>query len=368
MPEPLVLTPTDFVAITNQVLEVSFGHFYLEGEISGFRISKQKWLYFDLKDENSKVSCFGSVYNMPGPLENGVRVRVGGSARMHPQFGFNVTVQSIRPVGEGSIHQALALLKDKLTKEGLFSADRKRYLPDIPKKIALVASVESAAYADFVKIVGQRWPMVSIEVYDTLVQGENAPGALVEAIKRANSQPELADVLVVTRGGGSADDLAAFNDERVVRAIVASRLPTMVAIGHEVDESFSELVSDKRASTPSNAAELLVPSRVDELSYVVAQKKHLSQLALGAVATARQSFALMQLSLQSAVKANVSYELHSILQTKQLLKSYNPHNVLARGYAIIESSGKPVQTAIAAKAHNKLDIRFKDGVVGVTRR
>jgi exodeoxyribonuclease VII large subunit len=203
-------------------------------------VSKNKWLYFDLKDEFSKVSCFASIYALPGPLDDGMVVRVTGVPRLHPQFGFSVTVQTITPAGEGSIKKAFLLLKKKLTDEGLFDEARKRGIPDLPRSIALVASVESAAYADFIKILSARWPFVNVHVYDSQVQGEAAPEQLVRAIKRANESAELADVLVVTRGGGSADDLQAFNDERVVRAVAASRMPTIVAIGHEIDESLSD--------------------------------------------------------------------------------------------------------------------------------
>jgi exodeoxyribonuclease VII large subunit len=364
--QPLVLSPTDFVATTNQVLETSFGFFYIEGELSQFRISKQKWVYFDIKDEYAKVSFFGSIYMLPGPLEDGMIVRVGGTAKMHPQYGFSVTAQSMQPTGQGSIQQALALLTAKLEKEGLFSLERKRLLPAIPQKVALVASTESAAYADFIKVTNARWPFAEIIVYDTLVQGENAPESIVAALQKANTAETLADVVVVTRGGGSADDLAAFNDERVVRALSASRIPTMVAIGHEIDESLSELVADKRASTPSNAAELLFPDRSYELQAVQAIKRNLAHTAASFTALERSTVTMYKNRLTYATQQLLTQHKAHLLQQRQLLASYNPHNVLKRGYAIVRSGQSVITTATNAVSKNNLHIVFSDGEVVVT--
>jgi exodeoxyribonuclease VII large subunit len=302
---------------------------------------------------------------LPGPLEDGMIVRVGGTAKMHPQYGFSVTAQSIQPTGQGSLHQALALLTAKLEKEGLFSIERKRYLPQIPEKVALVASVESAAYADFIKVTNARWPFVDITVYDTLVQGENAPESLVTAIQNANTAETLADVLVVTRGGGSADDLAAFNDERVVRALSASRIPTMVAIGHEVDESLSELVADKRASTPSNAAELLFPDKTYELEAVQAIKRNLAQTAASFTALERSTMQMHKSRLSYAVQQLLQQHRAYSAQQRQLLTSYNPHNVLQRGYAIVKNKQAVITSVKDVSMVKELQVVFSDGQVMV---
>ena len=368
MSDPLILSPTDFIAITNQVLETSFGFVYIQGELSSFRVSKGKWVYFDVKDENAKVSCFASIYALPGPLQDGMIVKIGGSARLHPQFGFSVTAQSISPVGQGSLAQALQLLAAKLSKEGLFNADRKRLLPKIPKKIALVASVESAAYADFCKILQMRWPFCQVEVFDTLVQGENAPNQLVKAINEANSKSNLADVLVITRGGGSSDDLAAFNDERLVRAVASSRIPTMVAIGHEVDECLSELAADVRASTPSNAAELVVPDRLAEQESIYNMHKQLIARISSFAALQRASLRLCKNRLANSVSKLINQEKASLMANKQLLMAYNPNNVLKRGYAIVRSpTGMVITSAQAAKKEKTINIEFKDNKIMITK-
>jgi exodeoxyribonuclease VII large subunit len=361
-----VLTPTDFVAITNQVLDTSFGLVYIEGEISSFRVSKNKWVYFDLKDNYSKVSCFGSVYSMPGPLEDGLVVQIAGSARLHPQFGFSVTVSSVTPVGKGSIAQAFALLQKKLEQEGLFDDSRKRTLPYPPKKIAVVASIESAGYIDFTKILQARWPYVALDVYDTLVQGESAPEQLVNAIKIANESSALADVLIVTRGGGSADDLAAFNDERVIRAIAGSRIPTLVAIGHEIDVSLSELVADKRASTPSNAAEMLVPDRADFSNRVSSYRQELSRLISAMIALQKSGNKAYRQRLNRESMAIINAEKDNIFKFRQLLSAYNPKNVLKRGYTITRSGDKVIMRSKQALVGGELSIEFYDGRLAVS--
>lgn len=365
--QPLVLSPTDFVATTNQILETSYGFFYVEGEVSQFRVSKQKWVYFDVKDEYSKVSFFGSIYMLPGPIEDGMVVRVGGTAKMHPQYGFSITAQSIQPVGEGSIKKAFLLLKSNLQKEGLFDLSRKRTTPEYPNKIALVTSAESAAYADFIKITKARWPYVKIDVFDTLVQGENAASSLVSAINMANAMADIADVMVVIRGGGSADDLAAFNDERVVRAIAASRIPTLVAIGHEVDESLSELVADSRASTPSNAAELLLPDYQYEKQQIMGARQLIRNLTLSLAAVEKQKIFIMQNDMRKSLINALDRQKQVSSHYKDLISSYNPSNVLKRGYAIVRQDGLVISSVNALNTKNDVELTMQDGRVIINK-
>lgn len=275
MSEQLIFGVSDFVAYLNQTLEIAYPFVTIEGELSNFRVSKNRWVYFDLKDAGASVRFFGTVYSLPGPLEDGMVVRVSGSPRLHAQYGFSVNFQAIQPVGEGSIRKAADLLQAKLAAEGLFDPQRKRALPYPPRRIALITAGGSAAYADFIKITNARWRGLTIDHYDVLVQGEQAPGQIVAAIGAVNALADVPDVLVLTRGGGSAEDLAAFSSELVTRAVAASRVPTLVAIGHEVDISLAELAADQRASTPSNAAELLTPDRQEVLRQLAADKQDL---------------------------------------------------------------------------------------------
>ena len=358
-----IFSPTDFIAITNQIFDTAFGFAYLEGEVANFRISKNKWVYFDLKDEFSKVQCFGSVYYLPGPIEEGMKIVVGGRPSLHNQFGFSFNFQSITPSGEGSIKKAFDLLKAKLQKEGLFDSDRKRVLPYPPMKIALVTSLESAAYADFIKVLSSRWPFITVEVFDSLVQGEQAPAQISASILASNQQAELADILVVTRGGGSADDLSAFNDERVVRAIASSRIPTLVAIGHEIDESLSELASDMRASTPSNAAELIAPDRRSELKFVKSLEDNIINYYKQNIDIAKNYLLTSRSSMLHKFQELIFTEKNKINSSLLLLNSLNPREILKKGYSVVYSNNQFTGRAHNIKLKDNLLIKFYDGEV-----
>ncbi|HSC38637.1 MAG TPA: exodeoxyribonuclease VII large subunit, partial [Chitinophagaceae bacterium] len=279
MPNDLTVSVSEFVALLNQTLEYAYPSIVVQGELANFKVSKNRWAYFDLRDETASVRFFGTVYQLPGPLEDGMVLAVKGTPKLHPLYGFSVTVQSMEPTGEGSIKKAAALLEAKLKAEGLFESSRKRSLPFPPKSIGLITSAESAAYRDFIKVITARWGGLEINLIDVQVQGEPAPAQIVAAITQLNQMASPPDVLVITRGGGSAEDLQAFSTEQVTRAVAASRIPTVVAIGHEVDVSLAELAADQRASTPSNAAELLVPSRRAVLKQLILQRQHMSTVA-----------------------------------------------------------------------------------------
>jgi exodeoxyribonuclease VII large subunit len=358
------LSVSQFVALHNQLLEYSMPSVTIVGELSSFRISKNRWVYFDLKDDEASVKFFGTVYQLSGPLEDGMVVRVTGSPRVHPQFGFSVNIQTIQPVGEGAIKRAADLLARKLEAEGLFDPARKRRLPYPPVRVAVVTSTQSAAYADFTKVLAARWGGIDLLVVDVQVQGETAPAQISSAIKSFNEQTTLADVLIIIRGGGSIEDLAAFSDESVVRAVAGSRIPTLVAIGHEIDVSLAELAADVRASTPSNAAELLVPDRTRELAGLRETRAALSQSLSGAVAHGRIQLKHMTQSLQYA--ARIPFErLRSRLQSyQQVLELLNPKAVLARGYAIVrDQDGSVVRTAATAKQATRLAVEFADDTI-----
>jgi exodeoxyribonuclease VII large subunit len=366
MDQQLIFGVSDFVAYLNQTLEIAYPYITIEGELSNFRVSKGRWVYFDLKDDLASVRFFGTVYALPGPLEDGMVVRVSGSPRLHPQYNFSVNFQAIQPVGEGSIRKAADLLTAKLTAEGLFAPERKRVLPYPPARIALITAGGSAAYADFIKILSARWAGVSVDHYDVLVQGEQAPGQIVSAIAAANAQAEVPDVLVLTRGGGSAEDLAAFSTEQVTRAVAASRIPTLVAIGHEIDISLAELAADQRASTPSNAAELLTPDRNVMLRLLREERQELHDLLLRLV-TDRKAWLLRQhealgRSLGTAYQS-AQFRLRA---ARQLLLAYDPNAALRRGYAIVRSGTTLVRSIGQLETDSNVQITLSDGTVQAT--
>jgi exodeoxyribonuclease VII large subunit len=363
--QEIVFTPADFVAVVNQTLEFAYPIVIIEGELSNFKVSKNRWVYFDLKDDEASVRFFGTIYNLPGPLEDGLNVRVIGMPRLHPRFGFSVSFQSIQPVGEGSIKKAADLLFKKLDREGLFAPERKRTLPLMPLCVGLVSASGSAAAADFIKILNERWGGVDIFFSDVYVQGEQAPLQLTAAIEHFNQLSIVPDVLVITRGGGSADDLAAFDDERVVRAVAASRIPTLVAIGHEIDTSLAELAADMRASTPSNAAQILVPDKKHELSSLKRIQQALEQQLTAGYASEKQNLNTQQLFLEQLIKNMISQEAESLSSSKKLIEALSPKAALRRGYALVRKEGKIIANVSNLAKSDSLNVSLADGTIDV---
>ena len=361
--DTLTLTVSEFVGLLNQTLEFAYPRVSIVGELSNFRVSKNRWVYFDLKDELASLKCFGTVYMLPGPLEDGLLLQVAGAPRLHPLYGFSINVQTIQPVGEGSLKRAASLLQAKLLAEGLFASERKRSLPYPPRKVGLITSAQSAAYADFIKILGKRWGGVAVDLADVQVQGEAAIGQLVRAIEYFNQQAKPPEVLVITRGGGNADDLAAFNSEQVTRAVAASRVPTLVAIGHEIDLSLAEMAADQRASTPSNAAELLTPDKLRE--------QHQLQLLQTQLALSLQQLIKAQLQKLQSIYATMTETLHNkiiqarqeLIAQQQLLQALAPQAILSRGYAIVRSAGQIVRSGKQLKTGQKLAVQLSDATV-----
>lgn len=354
------LTPSDFVAIFNQTLEISFPVVVLNGEVSNLRVSKNKWVYFDIKDDDASLKCFATVYSLKLPLENGIMVTITAQPQLHPLYNLSLIISDVVPAGEGSIKKAADLLKAKLEKEGLFDLERKRILPCPPASIGLITSSESAAYGDFVKILQERWPLVEIILKDTKVQGTGTADEIVEAIHSFN-QHSKADVLVIIRGGGSADDLVAFQQENMVRAVAESRIPTLVAIGHERDVSLVELVADVRASTPSNAAELLVPSKAE---IKLLMRERLATLIDKLTLTIKSERGYLENKAEyfsRVVSAIIQNERLFIESKNNLLKALNPDEVLKKGYAVVrDKSGAVVRHAKLLKTGDDVTIQFAD--------
>lgn len=355
----------EFIAYLNQTLETAYPFVSIEGELSNFRISKNRWVYFDLKDESepAMLKCFAVIYALPGPLEDGMRVRVTGSPRLHPLYNFSFQVQQIMPVGEGSLKKAADLLRVKLEAEGLFEPARKRSLPRFPKRIALITAGQSAAYADFIKIAGARWGNLTVEHYDVLVQGEESPGQVVAALAAANGAANPVETVVLIRGGGSAEDLAAFNDERVVRAVATSRIPTLVAIGHEVDISLAELAADMRASTPSNAAELLLPDRGAERRHVQSMGQALDEYLSTYIAQKSQDVATLSNRLDDGLVNLFGRAKDQAARMRQLLEVLDPRRPLDMGYALIHRAGGTIHSVAPVSIGDALTIELGDGTI-----
>jgi exodeoxyribonuclease VII large subunit len=362
MQEDVILSVSDFVASLNQTLEFAYPSISIQGELANFRVSKNRWVYFDLKDELASVKFFGTVYNLPGPLEDGMMLQVRGMPRLHQLYGFSVNVQTIQPVGEGSIKKAAALLEAKLTAEGLFDPERKRPLPYPPKTIGLIASGESAAYHDFIKIMNERWNGVDIALADVQVQGEVAPAQIVNAIQYFNSHHEV-DVIVITRGGGSAEDLSAFSTEQVTRAVAASRIPTIVAIGHEVDISLAELAADQRASTPSNAAQLLVPDKRHVLEQLGHLPEQLFKTTINQIKLSQDKLSGYAEDLFNLCSQQIQEQANNLKLKKQLIEAFNPSAALKRGYAIVRFENEVMRSGKNITSGQDIAIELTDSVI-----
>jgi exodeoxyribonuclease VII large subunit len=269
MPEAQAITVAQYLKLINTTLAtIPSDQIKIVGEIVEHRVSQGKWINFDLKDEeqDAKISCFATTFNIKTPLEGGMKVEVTGYPKVYERFGkFSLNVQTVELVGEGALAKAYLLLKKRLEKEGLFDITRKRELPRFPARIGLITSSGAAAYGDFLRILNNRWSGVEIIHANVTVQGQHALNDIISAFQSFETMERKPEVLVLTRGGGSLEDLHAFNDESVARAVFSSSIPVIVGVGHERDESLCDFVCDIRASTPSNAAERIVPDRVDIL-------------------------------------------------------------------------------------------------------
>jgi exodeoxyribonuclease VII large subunit len=266
----------------------------------------------------------------------------------------------MRPVGEGSIKKAAKLLEAKLAAEGLFDEDRKRPLPYPPRHIGLITSGESAAYRDFIKVIGARWGGLKITLIDVQVQGEASPRQVVQAIEQYNGLATVPDVLVITRGGGSAEDLQAFSTEQVTRAVAASRIPTIVAIGHEVDISLAELAADQRASTPSNAAELLVPDRKALIANLERSRGRMHQMLERSLYDRRRELALQRTTLHDSAAQLVTSAREQLALRLQLLQAFDPQAALERGYALVRSGKIYVRSGHDVAAGDTITVQLHD--------
>lgn len=336
--DDVLLSVSDFVALTNQTLEYAYPTVYLVGEISEYRISQGKWVSFKLKDDSAVVNCFMGVYQLRMPLEDGMKVVVTGQPRLNPKGYFNINVRAVKPVGEGSIKKGFELLKAKLEAEGLFSPERKRPLPSVPRYVGVITSTESAAYADFTRIINDRWGGLKIDVAHTQVQGDPAPDQMIRAIHYFNSLEVLPEVLVIIRGGGSAEDLSTFNDEPLARAIAESRVPTLVGVGHEIDHTLADMVADVRAATPTHAAETLVPDKQEIIRVVQRQLQSIAGTVTQAIDQyGRQTKQHLEVAFRR-IQERLGDAMQRLESLKMVITEVNPQTVLQRGYALMRGS------------------------------
>lgn len=353
---------SDFIAVTNQTLEYSYGKVEVIGEVQAFKVNQNKYVFFDLKDEAASLSCFMMVWQLRSPLEDGMQIVVSAAPKLTKWGKFSLTVQSFQAVGEGSLKRGFELLKTKLAAEGLFAPERKRPLPALPSRIGVISSTGAAGYADFIAILGERWGGMTIQVAQVAVQGADSAEQIIKALAYFNQADQPPEVIALLRGGGSLDDLASFNDEPLLRAMAASRVPTIAGIGHETDVTLADMVADVRAATPSNAAQLLVPDRRE----IAARLKTTLLQTIGLVERNQQDkHQQLRTDTQTIEKAIISrrqqyqQQLQSLRQT---LSQLDPKTVLRRGYALVRlENGRLVDTHV--KKNQRLTIDIKDAII-----
>ncbi len=354
-----------FIEVFNQTIFYSYPRLIIVGEITQLTISHQKWLYFSLKEDDSNVNLFGSVDVLDFPIEEGMMVEVLCYPRLHDRYGFKLNVISLNLIGEGTIKKSLDLLKDKLAKEGLFAVERKRVIKYPPQKIGLITSKNSAAYSDFIKIINQRFGGLEIIVKDVLVQGDQAIKVVIEAINYFNNLRSDLDALVIIRGGGSIQDLQAFSSESLTRIVATSRIPTLVAIGHEKDVSLSELAADLRASTPSNAAEILVPDKQEVLTQLQLIQQDLNQ-RLGAIFTRENHYLIyLKTNLLNQLNNIFNQETNQLKFYNNLLQTLDPGLPLKRGYVLVRFNHQYLTDFQAVKVNDILELESLDNLLKV---
>ncbi len=374
-------TPTEFIGAVNQTLEYAYSSVLLVGEVSSFKVNQGKWVFFDLKDDESSISCFMTAWNLRIPLEDGMKVVVRGVPKMTKWGKFSFTVDAVKPVGEGSLKKAYEMLKKKLAAEGLFDPAKKRPLPRDLTKIGVISSTGAAGYADFIKIINARWGGMKVVVAHTQVQGMDAPDQMIRALRYFNERGDV-QVIAVMRGGGSADDLSCFNDEKLVREIAASKIPVITGIGHEVDESLADLAADVRASTPSNVAEMITPDRAEELAKIQRLRRQMLQAVMQKIDLSRDnnrqkveriSHGVLTRFIEPMVAANkkkLEDCLGKILEEERrisevisqrlkLLEVLNPEKVLKQGYAILSGKISPGNVVKITTFKQEIDAEIK---------
>lgn len=365
----------------------------VRGELSNYKIYPSGHHYFTLKDSESSIRCVmfkSSASKLRFRPESGMGVTAFGRVSVYPRDGaYQLYCSGLMPEGTGDLQVAFEQLKKKLDEEGLFDRTHKKPLPRYPERIAIITSSAGAAVHDIIRILGHRWPLTKVLLLPVRVQGTEAPPEIVGAIRYAN-EFKVADVIITGRGGGSIEDLWAFNDERVARAIYASEIPVISAVGHEPDVTISDYVADVRASTPSNAAELAVPD-INEFteglhSYEIRSRQAMAK-KLAALRTKLDSISGKRVMqdpaasidnrrieldrsrdrLVSAQEHILSEKKHEFVRLTAALDAMSPLKVLSRGYSITTGSGgKNIKSVNEIHAGDKLTVRLADGTAGCT--
>ena len=363
---------------------------FIRGELSNYKIHSSGHHYFTLKDAGASIRCVmfrSDAAKLRFRPEDGMGVVCSGRIDVYAQGGtYQLYASSIQPEGMGNLYAAFERLKAKLLAEGLFEREHKKPLPPMPKRIALITSGTGAAVRDMIRVLGRRWPLAEIVILPVRVQGAEAPAEIAGAIRYANRW-SVAELIITGRGGGSMEDLWAFNDERVARAIFASDIPVISAVGHEPDVTIADFVADVRAATPSNGAELAVPDQTDVRAALLSMEKRLRQAERKRLELF--SARLRELSSRQVMQSPTAFlqnrridldrradrmqaaQKHLLLAKRQefvrlvsSLEAMSPLKVLSRGFSVTtDDSGAVIRSAASVAPGDKVHIRLEHGAL-----
>lgn len=383
--------------LTAEIRTVLEGHFAgpvaVQGEVSNYKRHTSGHLYFSLKDEDAVLRCVcfrGAADTLAFEPADGMSVVAYGEVNVYPRNGqYQLVVLAMRLTGAGDLFRALEELKRKLEAEGLFDEKRKKPIPPYPRRIGVVTSESGAAFRDIKNVLSRRWPGITIVIRDTRVQGVGAADDIATAVEEFNLDGTV-DLLIVGRGGGSLEDLWAFNEELAVRAVGASAIPVISAVGHEVDWALTDFAADLRAPTPSAAAELAVPRKSDVLDEIDSMVQYIRNDALQKVYDSRYDYLSVYRSYGmravpakirdtaqdvDALRAKAAAGTSGVLRESSLrlakefaaLKALSPRGTLERGYTLtVEADGETLATkALKREVGERLGVLFEDGRVGV---
>lgn len=384
------------VSFLNRYIKKSLDSDYIlnnlsvKGEISNFKLHNSGHIYFSLKDDGSKINCVmfkSSAYTLKFNPKNGDKVVVQGRVSVYEKDGsYQLYCNTMKKDGIGDLYLAFEELKEKLTKEGLFDLEHKKDIPRYPQNIGIITSPTGAAIRDIINVSTRRNNKLNLLIYPSLVQGDKAYTTLVEGIEYFNKKKNV-DVIILARGGGSIEELWAFNNESLAYAIYGSKIPVVTGVGHETDFTIADFVSDRRAPTPSAAAEIVTPALSDILNNIkdksdllrsnmdrifleksVALKSLEKELKL----YSPEKYIVHQYEIVDSLKEKllqkmqfkISMEKEILARYNSLLCAHNPLNILNKGYSIIESEEqKLIGSKEEIKKYEKISIRFKDGKV-----
>lgn len=361
-----ILTVSEITEDIKEVLENVFAEIFVQGEISNLRSPSSGHVYFSLKDNRACLRCVlfrNSGLRLAFRPADGMQVIAGGRIGVYERDGqYQLYVNTLEPKGAGALQLALEQLKEKLSKEGLFEEARKKPLPFLPSRIAVVTSPTGAVIRDILRVLERRFSKVQVTLHPVKVQGEGSAQEIAEAIRQAN---ELAtgEVVIVARGGGSLEDLWSFNEEAVARAIYASDIPVISAVGHETDWTIADLVADKRAPTPSAAAEIVVPESAQLHERINSLLRHLWRSLSDVVPQHQQRIDDLCEEMKRCIEAKFQEKKLLLEGLRNQLGSLDPLSILSRGYSVTTTlDGKSaIRSAAGLKAGDRLKTRLAEG-------